>query len=116
MRPLGLTGYHWLVLAAAWLGWGFDVFDALLFNFVAPNAVPTLLDLRIGSPEARQATLFWTGVLTSILLVGWAAGGLIFGWFGDRYARPRRKCGSSCSSARSQASASVASGPLVLHW
>lgn len=89
MRPLGLTGYHWLVLAAAWLGWGFDVFDALLFNFVAPNAVPTLLHLPLGTPEARQATLFWTGVLTSILLVGWAAGGLIFGWFGDRYGRKR---------------------------
>jgi MFS family permease len=89
MRPLGLTGYHWLVLLAAWLGWGFDVFDALLFNFVAPNAVPTLLHLPLGTPEARQATLFWTGVLTSILLVGWATGGLIFGWFGDRYGRKR---------------------------
>jgi MFS family permease len=87
MRVMGLTGYHWLVLVAAWLGWGFDVFDALLFNFVAPNAVPTLLDLPLGSPEARQATVFWTGVLTSILLVGWAAGGLIFGWFADRYGR-----------------------------
>jgi MFS family permease len=86
---LGLTGYHWLVILAAWLGWGFDVFDALLFNFVAPNAIPTLLDLPLGSPEARQASLYWTGVLTSILLVGWAAGGLVFGWFADRYGRKR---------------------------
>ena len=53
---------------AAWLGWGFDVFDGLLFNFVAPNCVPTLLGLPIGTPEARSATLFWTGVLTSLLL------------------------------------------------
>jgi MFS family permease len=86
---LGLTGYHWVVLAAAWLGWGFDVFDALLFNFVAPNAVPALLNLQPGSPEARQATVFWTGTLTSILLVGWAAGGLLFGWFADRFGRKR---------------------------
>lgn len=86
---MGLSGYHWLVLAAAWLGWGFDVFDALLFNFVAPNAVPALLDLPAGSPEARQATVFWTGILTSILLVGWAAGGLVFGWFADRFGRKR---------------------------
>jgi MFS family permease len=85
----GLTGYQWIVLAAAWLGWGFDVFDALLFNFVAPNAVPTLLHIPLGTPEARQATVFWTGVLTSILLVGWAAGGLAFGWFADRYGRKR---------------------------
>ncbi len=86
---LGLSRYHWIVLAAAWLGWGFDVFDALLFNFVAPNCVPALLGLSLGSPEARAATVFWTGVLTSILLVGWAAGGLIFGWFADRYGRKR---------------------------
>jgi MFS family permease len=86
---LGLSGYHWIVLAAAWLGWGFDVFDALLFNFVAPNCVPALLHLPLGSPAARAATVFWTGVLTSILLVGWAAGGLMFGWFADRYGRKR---------------------------
>lgn len=86
---LGLSGYHWIVLAAAWLGWGFDVFDALLFNFVAPNCVPVLLGLPLGSAEAREATVFWTGVLTSILLVGWAVGGLLFGWFADRYGRKR---------------------------
>ena len=33
----GLTRPQLLAVAAAWLGWGFDVFDALLFNFVAPN-------------------------------------------------------------------------------
>jgi MFS family permease len=86
---LGLTGYHWLVIAAAWLGWGFDVFDALLFNFVAPNCVPTLLGLPIGSAEARQATAFWTGVLSAILLVGWAVGGVAFGWVADRLGRKR---------------------------
>ena len=32
----GLSRYQWTVFAAAWLGWGFDVFDGLLFNFVAP--------------------------------------------------------------------------------
>src|SRR3954452_11799868 len=47
---LDMNGYQWTVLFAAWLGWGFDVFDGLLFNFVAPNCVPTLLGLTIGSP------------------------------------------------------------------
>lgn len=83
------TRYQWTVLFAAWLGWGFDVFDGLLFNYVAPNAVPTLLGLPIGSPEAKQATLFWTGLLTSILLLGWAAGGVIFGLVCDRIGRKR---------------------------
>ena len=34
-----------IIFIAAWLGWGFDIFDGLLFNFVAPNCVPTLLGL-----------------------------------------------------------------------
>jgi MFS family permease len=83
------TRYQWTVLFAAWLGWGFDVFDGLLFNYVAPNCVPTLLGLPIGSPEAKQATLFWTGTLTSVLLLGWAAGGVLFGQLGDRIGRTR---------------------------
>ncbi len=86
---LNLTRYQWLVLFAAWLGWGFDLFDSILFNFVAPNCVPTLLGLKIGSPEAKQATLYWTGILTSVLLLGWAAGGVLFGYIGDRIGRTR---------------------------
>jgi MFS family permease len=86
---LGFTGYHWLVMGAAWAGWGFDVFDALLFNFVAPNCVPVLLHLPLGSPQAREATVFWTGVVSSVLLLGWAAGGALFGWVGDRIGRKR---------------------------
>lgn len=84
-----MTRYQWLVLAAAWLGWGFDVFDALLFNFVAPNAVPALLGLERGSDLARDATVLWTGMLSSILLIGWAIGGVLFGWYADRYGRRR---------------------------
>jgi MFS family permease len=84
-----LTRYQWIVLLAAWLGWGFDVFDGFLFNYVAPNCVPTLLGLEIGSPEAKQATLYWTGLLTSVLLLGWAAGGIVFGMVADRIGRTR---------------------------
>ena len=86
---LGFTRYQWTVLFAAWLGWGFDIFDGLLFNYVAPNCVPTLLGLPLGSPEAKQATLFWVGVMSSVLLVGWAAGGVMFGWICDRIGRTR---------------------------
>lgn len=89
LGPLDMTRYQWLVLFAAWLGWGFDVFDGLLFNYVAPNCVPTLLGLTIGSPEAKKATLLWTGYLTSVLLLGWAAGGLIFGQVADRIGRTK---------------------------
>ena len=86
---LSLTRYQWAVLFAAWLGWGFDIFDGLLFNYVAPNCVPTLLGIGIGSAAARHATLFWTGLLTSLLLLGWATGGVLFGWVADRIGRTR---------------------------
>jgi len=86
---LSLTRYQWTVLFAAWLGWGFDVFDSFLFNYVAPNCVPTLLGLEIGSPVAKQAALYWTGVMTSLLLLGWAAGGVLFGMITDRIGRTR---------------------------
>jgi MFS family permease len=85
----GITRYQWLVLLAAWLGWGFDVFDALLFNYVAPNCIPALLHLPVGSPEARIATQHWTGVITSLLLLGWAVGGVLFGMICDRFGRMR---------------------------
>ncbi len=86
---LGLSGYHWLVIAAGWAGWGFDVYDALLFNFVAPNCIPALLHLAPGSAEAHAAAVFWTGAITSSLLVSWAAGGVLFGWVADRIGRKR---------------------------
>src|SRR5437588_532494 len=86
---LDMTGYQWLVLFAAWLGWGFDVFDGLLFNYVAPNCVPTLLGLTLGSQAAKGATLWYGGLLTSLLLVGWACGGILFGKVADHIGRTK---------------------------
>lgn len=86
---LDMNRYQWTVLFAAWLGWGFDCFDGLLFNYVAPNCVPTLLHLPIGSREAVQQASLWNGALTSVLLVGWAIGGIVFGRIADRLGRSR---------------------------
>ncbi len=88
-RVLDMNGYQWTVLLAAWLGWGFDVFDSVLFNQVAPNCVPTLLGIPLGTDEARAATLYWTGALTSIHLIGWAVGGIVFGKLADKVGRKR---------------------------
>lgn len=85
----GMTGYQWTVLFAAWLGWGFDAFDALLFNYVAHACVPDLLGLDPALPETKRVTLYWTGALTSLLLVGWAIGGIAFGKLADRIGRSR---------------------------
>lgn len=86
---LDLNGYQWTVLFAAWLGWGFDIFDSLLFNFVAPNCIPTLLGIPHGTPEASRETLKWTGIITSVLLVGWGLGGILFGRITDKIGRTK---------------------------
>jgi MFS family permease len=86
---LDMNGYQWTVILAAWLGWGFDIFDSLLMNYVAPNAVPTLLGIPLGTAEAQTATLWWTGILTSTLLVGWCVGGIVFGKICDRIGRTK---------------------------
>lgn len=84
-----MSGYQWTVLFAAWLGWGFDAFDALLFNYVSGACVPDLLGLTPGTELAKDAALRWNGYLTSLLLVGWAIGGIGFGKLADRIGRSR---------------------------
>jgi MFS family permease len=81
----GMTRYQWVVFFAAWLGWGFDVFDGLLFNFVAPVCVPRLLGVPPGDPRVSATT----GAITASLLVGWATGGILFGFVTDRLGRSR---------------------------
>ena len=49
-----MNAYQWTVLFAAWLGWGFDIFDSLLFNYVAPNAVPVLLGIPLGTRRGAR--------------------------------------------------------------
>lgn len=83
---LGFTSYQWLVIFAAWLGWGFDVFDALLFNYVGRLCIPSLLG--VPATDTRTITL-WVGILTSLLLIGWALGGIFFGKITDRIGRSR---------------------------
>src|SRR6516162_3627377 len=66
-----MTRYQWTVFLAAWLGWGFDVFDGLLFNFVAPVCVPRLLGVTASDPGGTARVTTVTGIVTSVLLIGW---------------------------------------------
>jgi MFS family permease len=85
----GMNRYQWTAFFAAWLGWGFDVFDGLLFNFVAPVCVPQLLGVVPGDPAGAALVTTVTGLVTSALLIGWATGGILFGWVTDRLGRAR---------------------------
>jgi MFS family permease len=78
----GLGAPVLLALLASWLGWGFDVFDAHLFNYVAQ---PTLLALGVPKGDVN-GHMAW---IQSIFLVGWGVGGLAFGRLADRIGRAR---------------------------
>ncbi len=96
----GLTRYHWFVLVVASCGWLFDTMDQQLFNLArrpamkeltsprpsdaAPDARPTPPDPKQGDKVGEAA-----GVATSIFMIGWALGGLLFGVMGDKIGRAR---------------------------
>ncbi len=87
-----MTPYQWTVLLAAWLGWGFDVFDGLLFNYVAPNCIPTLLHIPLGTLAAKHAYQLWTGLLAALLLLTWAAAASFLAASPTASGAPKRFC------------------------
>jgi MFS family permease len=79
-----LNGYHWFVFTVAALGWLLDCFDQQLFVLSRQSAMRELL----GTTD-KGAVASAVGTSTSIFMVGWATGGLIFGVLGDRWGRAR---------------------------
>ncbi len=85
----GLDRYAWTVLIICALGWVFDCFDQQLFNLVRQPSVKELLGNSV-APDALDATAKAIGGnLTAVFLLGWAAGGFIFGSLGDKLGRTR---------------------------
>ncbi|MFM2220605.1 MAG: hypothetical protein RLZZ553_353 [Verrucomicrobiota bacterium] len=84
-----LNGYQKLVFAVATMAWMFDCLDQQLFNLARSPAMKALLG------ASQELTLFGkfpiqAGALsTSIFVLGWATGGMIFGSLGDRYGRAK---------------------------
>jgi len=77
-----LTKEHWVVFVGASLAWLFDCLDSQLFNLARDGAMEDLLASR------EQATVY-APYTTSVFLLGWAVGGLIFGALGDRFGRAK---------------------------
>jgi MFS family permease len=80
-----LTGYHWFVLIVCTLGWLFDCFDQQLFIIARQPAISELC----GIPETHPDVNTYTTRATSVLMIGWATGGILFGILGDRIGRAR---------------------------
>jgi len=78
------TRGKWMALIAALLGWMFDGLEMGLFSLVGR---PALQDLLPGASEAVIGR--WFSVAMAVFLVGAAAGGVLFGWLGDKIGRVR---------------------------
>jgi MFS family permease len=77
-----LSGYHWFVLAVCALGWMFDCLDQQLFNIARRPAIAAL----VNDPAQIDP---YSNYATSIFLLGWGTGGIIFGILGDLIGRAR---------------------------
>jgi MFS family permease len=82
-----LTRYHWFVLLVAALGWLFDTMDQQLFTLARRPAMLELLHVHAGDPNSAALVNTYAGYSTSIFMIGWAVGGVLFGILGDRIGR-----------------------------
>jgi MFS family permease len=80
----GISGYQWLVLFIACLGWIFDVFEGQIYEAVKNEAWFDLLPTA--DPGVRA---FYNSFARAAFLLGGALGGVVFGVLSDRVGRVR---------------------------
>ena len=74
---------QWRSGIAAWLGWTFDGLELHLYTLVATPFVAELLNV-----DAKDdAVGYYSSLIQGAFLLGWALGGGLFGWIGDRLGR-----------------------------
>jgi len=102
----GVTIYHWVVVLIASCGWLFDCMDQRIFVLAREPALAELLmraDERAATPdspyqrksitEALRDPSFktrvqeWGSWATTMMILGWGTGGIIFGITSDRLGR-----------------------------
>ncbi len=81
----GLSRYHWFVLLVCWCGWLFDTMAQQLFTLSRTPAITSLL----ADGTAKEVIKYYGGVATMVLILGWATGGIFFGYLGDRWGRAK---------------------------
>lgn len=85
--PASETRRRVMTLTAAILGWMFDGMEMGIFPLVAR---PALQHMQVVSAIVDEGFVQrWMGIVTATFLLGAAAGGLAFGWLGDRIGRVR---------------------------
>ncbi|MCA9118608.1 MAG: MFS transporter [Planctomycetaceae bacterium] len=82
----GITGYQWLVLVVASLGWVFDIFEGQVFVASMRDAMPQLL----GAASADDPLVGrWNNYALASFLLGGAFGGIFFGMLSDKIGRSK---------------------------
>jgi MFS family permease len=76
------------VLLAAFLGWMFDGLEMGLFPLIARPALQQMQAAQ-GLVVTDAFVGLWMGYVTAAFLLGAAAGGVVFGWLGDKIGRIR---------------------------
>lgn len=84
-----VTRYQWFVLIVAALGWLFDTMDQQLFNLARKPAITQLLHATPSDKAMAGKIDKMSGYATTVFMLGWATGGLIFGVVGDRIGRAK---------------------------
>ncbi|MEQ1903155.1 MAG: MFS transporter [Pirellulaceae bacterium] len=87
----GLQRGKILALIAALLGWLFDGFEMGLFPVISRPALTELLSQggELSGQELEGQVGLWNSIAIAAFLIGAAAGGVLFGWLGDRVGRVR---------------------------
>ena len=80
---LYLTPSQRITGIAAWFGWFFNGFNMHIYTPMAAILVGQLLHSNSTSAEAKM----YSSWIQAAFLVGWALGGSLFGWYGDRFGR-----------------------------
>jgi MFS family permease len=80
-----LNRYQKEVFVLASLAWLFDCLGQQVFVIARNPALASLMPAGTAPDKLKE----WAGYMTSIFIVGWATGGLIFGAVGDRIGRAR---------------------------
>lgn len=84
----GIDRSLWIILAVTCVGWLLDSMDLNLMTVVL---VPSLREL-LGPAATPQTIGYYGGVIAAVQLLGWGAGGLVFGILGDYWGRARTLC------------------------
>ncbi|HVM49432.1 MAG TPA: MFS transporter [Candidatus Acidoferrum sp.] len=84
-----VTLYHWLVVIFASAGWLFDCTGQRIFVLSREPAMKELL----GAAASDHQIYVWGTLATTLMMVGWATGGILFGMISDHYGRVKAMVG-----------------------